>query len=29
MSSQVESLVNREYRYGFVTDIDADIAPSG
>jgi Fe-S cluster assembly protein SufB len=29
MSSQVESLVNREYRYGFVTDIDADIAPIG
>src|SRR5687767_8539658 len=29
MSSQVESLVNREYRYGFVTDIDSDIAPVG
>ena len=29
MSSQVESLVNREYRYGFVTDIDSDIAPIG
>ena len=29
MSSQVESLVNREYRYGFVTDIEADIAPKG
>ena len=29
MSSQVESLVNREYRYGFVTDIEADVAPKG
>jgi Fe-S cluster assembly protein SufB len=29
MSSQVESLVNREYRYGFVTDIESDIAPIG
>ncbi|HEX2450762.1 MAG TPA: Fe-S cluster assembly protein SufB [Gemmatimonadales bacterium] len=29
MSSQVESLVNREYRYGFVTDIETDIAPKG
>jgi Fe-S cluster assembly protein SufB len=29
MSSPVETLVNREYRYGFVTDIDADIAPKG
>jgi Fe-S cluster assembly protein SufB len=29
MSSSVESLVNREYKYGFVTDIDADVAPKG
>jgi Fe-S cluster assembly protein SufB len=29
MSSQVESLVNREYRYGFVTDIESDVAPKG
>jgi Fe-S cluster assembly protein SufB len=27
--SQVETLVNRAYRYGFVTDIEADIAPIG
>ena len=29
MSSSVESLVNKEYKYGFVTDIEADIAPRG
>ena len=29
MSSPVESLVNREYKYGFVTDIEADVAPKG
>jgi Fe-S cluster assembly protein SufB len=29
MSSQVESLVNKEYKYGFVTDIESDIAPRG
>jgi Fe-S cluster assembly protein SufB len=29
MSSPVESLVNREYRYGFVTDIESDVAPKG
>ncbi|MEZ0335074.1 MAG: Fe-S cluster assembly protein SufB [Gemmatimonadales bacterium] len=29
MSSPVESLVNSAYRYGFVTDIDSDIAPIG
>ena len=29
MSSSVESLVNREYKYGFVTDIEADSAPKG
>jgi Fe-S cluster assembly protein SufB len=29
MSSSVESLVNREYKYGFVTDIESDVAPKG
>ena len=29
MSSPVETLVNREYKYGFVTDIEADVAPMG
>jgi Fe-S cluster assembly protein SufB len=29
MSSSVESLVNREYKYGFVTDIEADVLPRG
>jgi Fe-S cluster assembly protein SufB len=29
MSSPVETLVNREYKYGFVTDIESDIAPRG
>ena len=29
MSSSVESLVNKEYKYGFVTDIEADVAPKG
>ena len=29
MSSPVETLVNREYKYGFVTDIEADMAPMG
>jgi Fe-S cluster assembly protein SufB len=29
MSSSVETLVNKEYKYGFVTDIDADTAPKG
>jgi Fe-S cluster assembly protein SufB len=29
MSSSVESLVNKEYKYGFVTDIDSDVAPKG
>ena len=29
MSSPVETLVNNEYKYGFVTDIDADAAPRG
>jgi Fe-S cluster assembly protein SufB len=29
MSSPVENLVNREYKYGFVTDIEADSLPPG
>jgi Fe-S cluster assembly protein SufB len=29
MSSPVEALVNREYKYGFVTDIESDVAPRG
>jgi Fe-S cluster assembly protein SufB len=29
MSSQVETLVNREYKYGFVSDIAADTVPRG
>jgi Fe-S cluster assembly protein SufB len=29
MSSSVERLVNKEYKYGFVTDIESDIAPRG
>jgi Fe-S cluster assembly protein SufB len=29
MSSSVESLVGKEYKYGFVTDIEADVAPKG
>ncbi len=29
MSSSVETLVNKEYKYGFVTDIEADVAPPG
>jgi Fe-S cluster assembly protein SufB len=29
MSSSIETLVNREYLYGFVTDIDADQIPRG
>jgi Fe-S cluster assembly protein SufB len=29
MSSSVERLVNKEYKYGFVTDIEADEAPMG
>jgi Fe-S cluster assembly protein SufB len=29
MSSSVETLVNKEYKYGFVTDIEADAAPMG
>ena len=29
MSSSIEHLVNREYQYGFVTDIDTDTIPPG
>jgi Fe-S cluster assembly protein SufB len=29
MSSSVESLVNQQYKYGFVTDIEADALPRG
>jgi len=29
MSSSVETLVNKEYKYGFVTDIEMDVAPAG
>ncbi len=29
MSSSVEALINREYKYGFVTDIEQDTAPPG
>jgi len=29
MSSQIESLVNRQYQYGFVTDIEADTIARG
>ena len=29
MSSSVESLVTKQYKYGFVTDIEADVAPKG
>jgi Fe-S cluster assembly protein SufB len=28
-TSPVENLVNREYRYGFVTDIESDVIPRG
>ncbi|HEX9895096.1 MAG TPA: Fe-S cluster assembly protein SufB [Gemmatimonadales bacterium] len=29
MSDSVETLVNKEYKYGFVTDIEADVVPVG
>ncbi|NUO37034.1 MAG: Fe-S cluster assembly protein SufB [Gemmatimonadaceae bacterium] len=29
MSSSIETLVNREYQYGFVTDVDTDTIPPG
>src|SRR5512135_107781 len=29
MSSPIETLVNKEYQYGFVTDIESDAIPRG
>jgi Fe-S cluster assembly protein SufB len=29
MSASIETLVNKEYAYGFVTDVDADTIPAG
>ncbi|HTD62896.1 MAG TPA: Fe-S cluster assembly protein SufB, partial [Gemmatimonadaceae bacterium] len=29
MGSSIETLVNREYQYGFVTDIEQDTIPRG
>ena len=29
MSSSIDTLVNREYPYGFVTDVEADTIPPG
>ena len=29
MSTSIETLVNREYQYGFETDIEADSLPRG
>src|SRR6188768_1023719 len=29
MSSSIDSLVNREYQYGFVTDVETDTVPPG
>ncbi|MBI2408721.1 MAG: Fe-S cluster assembly protein SufB [Gemmatimonadetes bacterium] len=29
MSSSIESLVNKEYQYGFVTDVESDAIPKG
>src|SRR6267154_3374804 len=29
MISPVDTLVNKEYKYGFVTDIESDVAPKG
>ncbi len=29
MSSAIEQLANQEYKYGFVTDIESDVAPPG
>lgn len=29
MSSTIESLVNREYQYGFTTDFEAETLPPG
>ena len=29
MSATIETLVNREYQYGFVTDVETDTLPPG
>ena len=29
MTTSVDALVNKEYKYGFVTDIESDVAPKG
>src|ERR1041385_2776203 len=29
MTSTIEQLANQEYKYGFVTDVEADVAPPG
>jgi len=29
ISDEVRELANQEYRYGFVTDLDTDVAPRG
>ncbi len=29
MSAVIQGLVNQPYQYGFVTDIEADVAPKG
>ncbi|MGA1360701.1 MAG: Fe-S cluster assembly protein SufB, partial [Gemmatimonadaceae bacterium] len=29
MSATIETLVNKEYQYGFVTDVDTDTIPPG
>ena len=29
ISDEVRDLANQEYRYGFVTDLDTDVAPRG
>ena len=29
VSSDVRELASREYQYGFVTDLDTDVAPGG
>ena len=29
ISDEVRDLANQEYRYGFVTDLDTDVAPKG
>ncbi|MDB5331488.1 MAG: Iron-regulated transporter rane component SufB, partial [Phycisphaerales bacterium] len=28
-TSEIETLANREYKWGFITDIEADAAPAG